>query len=139
MNKILTLLVFLFLLSCEKNQVSSNPYLSNVSFSIDINTNLPDFDALKFPSNPKLITSAGAGVQGIIVMKTGGGDSYVAWEASCPNQYPTSCSRLSISGINAVCSCDDFSYNLFTGDGGKEYGLKFYRTEVLGNIIRVYN
>jgi nitrite reductase/ring-hydroxylating ferredoxin subunit len=138
MKKYFSFLVFIFLLACNgDNFNNSNPYLSNVNFSIDINTNLPDYNALQFPGNPKLIH--GAGVQGIIVMKNGAGNSYVAWEASCPNQYPTTCSKLIISGSNAKCSCDSFLYSIFTGQGGQQYPLKAYRVEANGNIIRVYN
>ncbi len=140
MKKSLLFLLFSFLAACNADNFNnSNPYLNNVNFSKDINTSLPAYNGLNYPSNPVLITDVGVGVQGIIVMKTGGGESYIAWEASCPNQSPTSCSRLSISGINAVCSCDSFSYSLYTGDGGQEYPLKQYRVEVSGAIIRVYN
>lgn len=140
MKKSLLFLLFVFLVACNADQFNnSNPYLNNVNFTKDINTTFPAYNGLQFPSNPVLITDVGVGVQGIIVMKTGGGDSYVAWEASCPNQYPTSCSRLSISGINAVCSCDSFTYSLYSGDGGQQYSLKPYRVEVNGSIIRVYN
>ena len=96
--------------------VTNSQYLQNVSFSKEINTNLPSYNALTFPSNPILITDAGAGIQGIVVMKAGSGNDYRAWEASCPNQYPIACSKLSISGLNAVCSCDNYSYSIYTGD-----------------------
>ena len=131
--------MFFILTSCSKDRVNNNQYLPNVNFSIDINTTLPAYNSLQFPSNPVLITNAGVGVQGIIVMKTGGGNSYVAWDASCPNQYPVACSRMTISGINATCSCDDFTYSLYTGDGGQLYPLKGYRVEVSGSNIRIYN
>ncbi|WP_136667655.1 hypothetical protein [Flavobacterium sp. H122] len=140
MKKYFPFLVFIFLFGCNNDSFNnSNPYLANVSFSIDINTTLPAYTALQYPGNPVLIANAGAGVQGIIVMKTGGGNSYVAWEASCPNQYPTSCSRLNINGIYANCSCDAFSYSLYTGDGGQQYPLKQYRVETNGGVVRVYN
>lgn len=140
MKKYFTLFTLAILLfSCHKdNVVVNNQYLQNISFVKDINTSLPSYNNLQYPSNPVLITDAGAGIQGIIVMKVGEND-YRAWEASCPNQYPTSCSKLSINGLNAKCSCDSFEYNLFTGDGGKQYGLKAYRTEINGAVIRVYN
>lgn len=142
MKKYFSFLVFVFLWSCNgDNFNNNNPYLPNVNFSVDINTSFPSYNALQFPSNPVYIAITGAGVQGIIVMKTGGGNSYVAWEASCPNQYPTTCSRLTISGSNAKCSCDTFLYSLFTGlcDQKNKYSLKPYRVEANGNIIRVYN
>lgn len=140
MKKHFTLLAFcLLLFSCHKdNAVTNNQYLQNVSFVKEINTALPSYNNLQYPSNPILIRDAGAGIQGIIVMKVGEND-YRAWEASCPNEYPTDCTKLSISGLNAKCTCDNSQYSLFTGDGGKQYGLKAYRTEINGAIIRVYN
>jgi len=45
-----------------------------------------------------------------------------------------------VNGINAKCNCDNFEYNLFTGQcPGKEYPMKPYRTEIIGAVIRVYN
>lgn len=140
MKRLLGLLFVVFFVSCHKDRaINNNQYLQNVSFSKEINTNLPAYNGLQFPSNPVLITDAGAGIQGIIVMKAGGGNDYRAWEASCPNQYPVSCSRLSINGINAKCTCDNTEYNLYTGIGGQPYPLKQYRVEVIGAIVRVYN
>ena len=140
MKKHITLLFLcLLIISCQKDSpVTNNQYLQNVSFAKEINTALPSYNNLQYPSNPVLIRDAGAGIQGIIVMKVGEND-YRAWEASCPNEYPTDCTKLSISGLSAKCSCDNSEYNLFTGDGGKQYGLKAYRVEINGAIIRVYN
>jgi nitrite reductase/ring-hydroxylating ferredoxin subunit len=68
---------------------------------------------------------------------------YRAWEANCPNQYPSSCSRMIIFGLNAKCPCDDFEYSLFNGvgmDDEAEYTMKPYRVDILGkNLIRVSN
>lgn len=140
MKRFLLIVLILTLLSCHKDKVvNNNEYLQNVSFSKEINTSLPSYNGLNFPSQPVLITDAGAGIQGIIVMKAGSGNDYRAWEASCPNQYPTACSKLTISGLNAVCSCDNFSYSIYTGDGGQKYAMKQYRVEVIGATIRVYN
>jgi nitrite reductase/ring-hydroxylating ferredoxin subunit len=60
-----------------------------------------------------------------------------AFDAACPNQAISSCSTMTLKGINVVCACDDAEYSLFTGQGGKQYPLKQYRVEVNGNI-RVY-
>ena len=139
MKKYFFLILVFIVLSCHKDKVvSSNPYLQNVSFVKDINTNLPSYNNLKFPSNPVLITDAGAGIKGIVVMKVGEGD-YRAYEASCPNQYPNACSLMSINGINVKCSCENYEYSLYTGVGNGQYPLKAYRTEVNGDVIRVYN
>jgi len=138
MKKRLLLLLFLpFLFCCSNNENNNkNPYLPNYTFTIDINTNLPSYSSLQYPSNA--IYYSGAGVRGVIVFNTGSG--YNAFDAACPNQALSSCSTMAINGINAVCDCDKATYNLFTGQStGKQYPMKQYRVEVNGNIIRVYN
>lgn len=136
---ILLLLLFPVLFACDDNgHTNNNPYLPNYNFSIDINTDFPLYSKLQFTANPVYISQAGIGINGIIVMNTGSG--YAAWEASCPNQELTSCSRLIIHGVNAVCPCDDQEYSLFTGDAKMRYPLKPYRVQIISqNVIRVYN
>ena len=140
MKKILTL-VSIMLLSCSPDGgYNGNPYLPNVNFSVDLNTNLPSYNSLKFPSNPVLITDVGVGVKGIVVMKVGEG-AYNAFEASCPSHEPSSCSQMSINGINVKCSCENYEYSLYSGGtvNGGAYPLKYYRTQIMGDVIRVYN
>ncbi|ENA1795360.1 hypothetical protein ABF176_002201 [Flavobacterium psychrophilum] len=139
MNKYSLLLIAILTLSCHKDSVvNDNTYLPNYSFSVVINTSLPSYNNLNFPSNPVLITNAGAGIKGIVVMKVGN-DDYRAYEASCPNQYPSDCSLMSLNGINAKCPCDGKEYSLYTGVGSGQYPLKAYRVEVNGSNLRVYN
>ncbi|AIG31090.1 hypothetical protein SL053_002145 [Flavobacterium psychrophilum] len=139
MNKYSLLLIAILTLSCHKDSVvNDNTYLPNYSFSVVINTSLPSYNNLNFPSNPVLITNAGAGIKGIVVMKVGT-DDYRAYEASCPNQYPSDCSLMSLNGINAKCPCDGKEYSLYTGVGSGQYPLKAYRVEVNGSNLRVYN
>ena len=138
--KKLFLLLILVVISCSKDKViNDNPYIQNYSFSTIINTSLPLYSQLEFAGNPVLIDGAGIGLKGIIVMKVGMND-YRSFEASCPNQYPSDCTKLSINGINAKCACDGKEYSLYTGLGvGVQYPLKQYRVEVLGANLRVYN
>ncbi len=141
MKKYFFLLFPLFILSCSKDKViSENRYLPNYSFSVDINTSLPSYNNLLFPSNPLLIDNAGVGINGVIVMKVGEGD-YRAFEASCPNQAITPCSKITLKGVNAICPCDNKEYSLYTGVAlsGAQYPLKSYRIELSGNNIRIYN
>lgn len=140
MKKILTI-ICIALFSCSPDGINNgNPHLPNVNFSKEINTNLPAYNSLKFVSNPVLITDAGVGVKGIVVMKVGEG-AYNAFEASCPSHDPSSCSQMSINGINVKCSCENYEYSLYSGGAvnGAPYPLKYYRTEVMGDVIRVYN
>lgn len=130
---------FALLLGCgSDNFNNNNPYLPNYNFSMEINTDLPLYNALKFPSNGIKVFQANAPSNGVIIFNTG--NSYTAYDGSCPNQAMATCSRLTISGINGVCNCQSEQYNLFTGQAvGKQYPLKPYRVEVIGSVIRVYN
>lgn len=129
----------ILLLSCNKDTVrNTNPFIPNYSFVFDINLNLPAYSALNSNINPQLIVQENVGVSGIIVMKISETE-YRAWEANCPNQYPSQCAAMTISGLNAKCSCDGIEYSLFTGVGIGVYTMKPYRVEILGNIVRVSN
>ena len=138
MKKYLFILLILIFCNCSNDQYNnSNPYIPNYSFSININTDLPTYNSLKFVSNGMYIPNAGA--RGIIVFNTTG-TAYVAYDAACPNQVLSACSTMFVNGINAKCNCDNAEYNLFTGQSpGKEYPMKPYRVETTGPIIRVYN
>ena len=46
---------------------------------------------------------------------------------------------MDVEGIEAVCSCDNVKYNLYTGIGNAQYPMKQYRVEKTGDIVRVYN
>ncbi|TDW49644.1 hypothetical protein EV144_10261 [Flavobacterium sp. 270] len=138
MKKICLFIVFVSVLfSCSDNGNSNkNPYIPNYSINAYLDTNLPLYNNLKYISNPVFVANYGA--KGLIIMKTGEG-TYNAFDAACPNQAVTSCTAMTIDGINAVCSCDKTSYNLFTGLGNKEYPMKQYRVEASGTVVHVYN
>jgi len=139
MKKYILLLIIPLFLGCEKDSVGSkNPFLPDYPVNLNVNLNLPTYSNLQFPGNDVLITTAGVGIRGIFVFNTGSG--YVAFDAACPNQALSDCSSMTLNGITAKCPCDDAEYSLFTGlSEGKNYPMKPYRTEVNGNIIRVYN
>lgn len=137
MKKIIVFLIIPILWHCSGETFNNyNPNIPNYSFTVEINTDLPTYSSLKFVSNGKYIPNAGA--RGVIVFNNGNG--YVAYDAACPNQAMSSCSTMSVQGINAFCSCDNALYNLFSGQSsGKEYPMKPYRVETNGPIIRIYN
>ena len=140
MKKHLILFVIPLFFGCDKENFSNNnPYLPSYSFSLNINLSLPQYSNLQFPSNAVYINNGSAGIRGIFVFNTGSG--YVAFDAACPNQALSSCSTMTLSGINVVCPCDDAIYSLFTGQApGKEYRMKQYRVEQLNaSTLKVYN
>jgi nitrite reductase/ring-hydroxylating ferredoxin subunit len=137
MKKICLLILFVSaLFSCSENETkNNNPYIPNYPVNFTIDMNLPAYSNLKYVSNGVIISAYGA--KGVIVFNAG--NTYNAFDAACPNQELTSCIAMTISGINAVCSCDEAQYSLFTGLGEKKYPLKQYRVEVSGSVIHVYN
>lgn len=126
-------------MGCSNNEnENKNQYIPNYNFSVDLNLNLPLYSNLKTPSNG--IYYANAGAKGIIVFNTGTG--YNAFDAACPNQELSSCSTMTIKGINALCACDNKEYNLFTGQGttAVTYPMKQYRIQIVSDTqIRIYN
>ena len=137
MKKILLLTLFVTaLISCSDSERSNkNPYIPNYSVNLSVDMNLPAYSNLKFVSNGIIVPNFGA--KGVIIFNAGNG--YTAFDAACPNQDLTSCTAMTIEGINAVCSCDKTEYSLFTGLGEKEYPLKQYKVQVTGTVIHVYN
>lgn len=139
MKKLLLVsLIIPFFFGCSDNGFNNkNPYIPNYAFTLDLNMNLPAYSILQYPSNA--IYYSGVGAKGIFVFNSGSG--YNAFDAACPNQALSTCSTMTIKGINVLCSCDSKEYSLFTGQaqGGAQYPLKQYRVEVNGNALRVYN
>lgn len=131
------LIAFPLLFGCSDDSTNNNnPYIPNYPVNVDINLNLPQYSNLKYVSNAVYIPNQGA--KGIIVFNSGSG--YNAFDAACPNQAVSTCSTMTINGINAVCACDGAEYSLFSGQSKeKQYPLKQYRVEVNGNVLRVYN
>ncbi|WP_367755490.1 Rieske (2Fe-2S) protein [Flavobacterium sp. WC2430] len=137
MKKCIVLLVIITAFwGCSNSDFNNkNPYIPSYTFTVDINMNLPAYSNLQYPSNAIYYSSVGA--KGIYIFNTGSG--YNAFDAACPNQAISSCSTMTLKGINVVCPCDDTEYSLFTGQGKLQYPLKQYRVEVNGNVLRVYN
>lgn len=135
-NSVWLFILFSAFISCSDNgPVNTNPFIPNYTFTVDINMNLPSYSKLLYPSNA--VYYAGKGVKGLIIFNTGSG--YNAFDAACPNQTPSTCSPMTIDGIDAVCSCDNKTYSLFSGQGSLQYPMKQYRVEVNGNVLRIYN
>ncbi len=143
-NKILFILILVVFTTCgnDDNQADCvSPLLPNYGFDTGstINLNLPQYSGLQFPGNTLYIN--GYSVKGFYLYNTG--SSIVAFEASDPAHAPSSCSLMTLSGIELSCECGDGNkYQLLTGQqiaGEGAYCLRAYRVEQIGNIVRVYN
>ena len=120
---------------------NNNPYLVDIGFQIDLNTNLPQYGNLNFPGNSVIVPNAG--LRGFVIYNLDN-SQYFVYELSDPNHSPNDCSRMTVSGIEATCPCNDDQnkYNIITGQpiqGDGLYGLKAYRAQRNGAIIRVTN
>lgn len=149
MRSCLILLIFLLLLGCDSNTTNRNPFLQEFGFRFDINTSLPLYSNLTNEGSAIYIGNEQAGTRGIFVIKTLASFSgYRAFEASCPNHVPNSCSTMTLdnSRNSVTCSCEDYNYTLFTGqllnapdDGTRFYNMLEYRVNVSGGVISVTN
>ena len=145
MKACLALILLVLTLSCDSGTTNRNPFLQEVGFRFELNLNLPLYNNLNNIGNPIYVGNDAVGTRGAFVMKTGL-DTFFAFEASCPNHAPNTCSTMTIDGQNVVCSCEDFTYNLFTGqflnrpdDGARYYDLLFYRAVQSGSSVIISN
>jgi len=145
MRKFAILALGLCLLACSAERTDRNPYLQNISFRVDLNLNLPLYNGLKVIGSPVYVGLQGAGTRGVYVMQTSF-ELYQAFEASCPNHVPNSCSTLRLDGIELFCECEGYRYNLFTGEltnspenGSVFYNLFRYSAVLSGNTVIVSN
>lgn len=140
------LILMVVLMGCSENTLDRNPYLQEVSFTKSINLNLPLYNSLNVAGNAVFIGDDDAGIRGVIVINQGF-DTFRAWEATCPNHTPSGCSTMNITGgTYCRCSCDDYQYNLYTGDVTAEsadenanYNLLYYQTSLSGNTLTISN
>lgn len=144
-KSIYSLLACLVFLACSKDTQQRNPFLPEIGFRFDINLNLPLYSPLLTQGNPIFLDNAAVGIRGVFIMNTGF-ELYRAFEASCPNHAPNTCSTLELDGQVARCSCEDYEYSLFTGQmlnrpdtEERLYDLLEYRANRSGNIVTIQN
>ena len=138
-----TSLSIFFLISCSKNSVDRNPFLPELDFEFTINLNLPLYNNLKFTGGSVLLKDFGH--KGIILYNLNN-NNYLAWEASCPNHKPNSCSRTKIISSLTECGCESYQYSLATGqllnpslDDTNQYPMINYGVRISGNNLVIYN
>ena len=135
--------LLLIISGCGKDIIERNPYLTSVSFNINVNLNLPGYDDLRYAGGG--VSLRQGGINGLLVFNLNGND-YLAWEATCPNHPVRECSVLTITGVLAECSCENFEYSLATGQmlNPKEntentYPMLFYNVRRTGNTLIISN
>ncbi|MRI01903.1 hypothetical protein GH721_15275 [Kriegella sp. EG-1] len=145
MKRIIGLVIMVLALSCDSDRTIRNPYIQEIGFRIDLNLSLPLYSPLTNPNRPIYVGTDGVGNRGIFVINAGF-DQFRAFEATCPNHPPNSCSTMKIDGINAICECEDYEYSLYTGqqlnmpdDDKQYYNLLEYRAVQSGNSVIISN
>ncbi|HAT66495.1 MAG TPA: hypothetical protein DCS66_18180 [Flavobacteriaceae bacterium] len=145
MNKlVLFLLVGFFILGCNKKNDDpvndNNPFLTPPIVNINLNLNLPQYNPLRFPGNSIILTQQG--IKGIVVYNVNN-DLYTAFDLTDPNHIPSACSKMTLEGIVASCTCgDDNSYDIVTGQSQsdqEDYPMLQYRINRSGDNITVTN
>ncbi|PCJ95451.1 MAG: hypothetical protein COA50_09630 [Flavobacteriaceae bacterium] len=145
MKGIWIMVLGVLLLSCDNDKTNRNPYLQEIGFRFDVNLNLPLYSPLTNTGNAVYIANKTAGTRGVFIINTGF-NTFRAFEASCPNHAPNSCSTMDLNGQTAVCSCEEYEYSLFTGqqlnrpdDGNRYYDMLEYHTTFGGNTVSISN
>lgn len=145
MKRIWGLILILTILSCEKERTNRNPYLQEIGFQFELNLNLPLYIPLTNSGSSIYVSNSLVGTRGAFVTNTGF-DVYRVFEASCPNHVANECSTMSLNGIVATCSCEDFEYSTITGqllnnpnDGSQYYDMLEYRASSSGNVVIISN
>lgn len=133
-------LSFIFLGCSSDDEITRNPYLPHLNFSVQYDLSLPEYNQLNFPGN-KFITR-NYGLNGIVIYNLNN-DQYLAYELTDPNHPPQPCSSLVVSGLEASCACGDGNvYTIITGEqtaGEGEYSLKPYRVVRTGGVLQISN
>ena len=138
-----TILINFIFIRCSKDSLNRNPFLNELDFEFSINLNLPLYNDLKFTGGSVMINEFGH--RGIILYNINN-NNYLAWEASCPNHKPNSCSKTKILGSLTKCDCENYQYSLATGqllnpslDDTNQYPMINYGVRISGNNLVIYN
>ena len=147
MKRVLALILFIFILSCDKQETNRNPFLQEIGFAFDLNLNLPLYCPLTNIGSSVYVGNQQVGTRGVFVSNTNLGIApFRAFEASCPNHAPNECSTMKMNGQVVTCSCEDYEYSLITGqmlnrpdDGKRYYDMLEYRASFSGNTVIISN
>ncbi|MEZ4858474.1 MAG: hypothetical protein R2781_06655 [Flavobacteriaceae bacterium] len=140
-----TILFCFLILGCGKNDDpntnDNNPYLTPPIVNLNLNLNLPQYNPLRFPGNSIVLSNQG--IKGIVVYNVNN-DLYTAFDLSDPNHLPNSCSKMTLNGIIATCTCgDNNAYDIVTGQKTPIqediYPMHQYRINRSGDNITITN
>jgi len=144
MRKTIFLLIILLACACKSDDDNrNNPFLPDVTFSFQINLNLPQYVNLRVPGGVFVDRVEGRGIKGIIIYNQNN-DQFFAYELSDPNIIPSDCSALVVEGTRASSDCgNENTYEIASfgqqikGEGGNP--LLGYRITKDGNTLSISN
>lgn len=139
MKKILLVVLFSMLLSCNDDDNDRNSFLPNVPVNFSINLNLPEGNSL-LNAGYKIFEDRGNG--GVIVFNNG--LSYTAFDLACPHVPLQTCSIMTFSqsDLYMKCPCDDEEFSKIDGAPKNpeiQQAAKIYTVTKNGNTLYVRN
>lgn len=138
--ELIVLLAFLGVACSDDDEVRNNPYLVDQKFSYQLHLSLPEYNQLNFDGNHIVLPQLG--LNGVVIFNINS-TMFSAFELSDPNHALRDCSRLTVSGTEATCSCDDGNvYEIITGqplEGDGIYTLKRYNVNRTGDVLTISN
>ena len=142
MKPILSLIFFLFLVSCSSNSNEDKAcnFLLDIGVNFTVDLSLPQYSQLNFAGNSVYVPNQGN--RGVVIATTGA--DFFAWDAGDPNHASSACAVIAPSGLFGECGCDDGNrYNFITGSPDQNDGLRCslrnYRIEKNGNTLLIFN
>lgn len=138
MKKIFAVYLVLFSLANCTDSGNDNPILPNVAVNQTVYLNNPSNNDLLFPGGYVLIPG---GIKGIVVYR-GNGDLFYAFDLACPHLPPNDCTKMTVDGLNMICTCDDTKFALALGgapQSGTKYPAKEYKVVKNGETLKITN
>lgn len=133
------LLLSVVLYSCSDKQNQIVPY---VNVSLEINLQLPTFNALNSVNNAILYDNVGYNRNGIIIYRNST-DEFTAYDATCPKHIETKTAVVldagGVAGSSTCPSCKTIYYFFNYAYPAKGYPLKQYKVTKSGNTLYINN
>lgn len=138
---IIVFVIFTSLFSCNNKNVSSP--VPNIPFDITLNLTLPLYEPLLHPMGGIVFVNGGS--KGIAILRVST-DQFVVYDRHCPYQIEDGCVVNEDPDNIAVLidgTCCSSRFNMINGglpdNGPAVVGLKSYKYNYNGSILRVYN
>jgi len=142
MKKIgISIMFFVFLLSCKDDYIDGNTYLPNVNVNFSVNLLLPEGSDL-LVSGYKEFYGLGKGIKGVIIFFDG--LNYTAFDLACPHMPIQDCSTMTFSQTDLFmnCPCDGEEFSKIDGSPRNpeiRQAARAYLVTKNGNTLYVRN